>query len=412
MPKIIEKTKLLKIVFNAPLFSRILRDSEENWENFRKLLRGKHLSKKLLSGDYVLEILNNDALAENLLRDETALDSLINLLKRPNIRNALLTNEFIATPITDVSSPKNLGGNLTMETLRDYSLFFEFWGKFKQEMPSKHLSNGNVLIALLEHKSEGGRLLELFQKLLCTGTTLRMRLGDMKFPDSRTAWVQLNEIFVNEDYLFEFEGDSPKILDVGTHIGLAIYFFKSIFPAARIIGFEPNPQVREIAEENIKNCGFENVSIMPYAISDTEQSVTFHIAQKDSMASSLLPRDRNGEKYEAIEVECRKLSAWLNEPVDFLKLDIEGEEDRVLNECRGKLRLVHHIFCEYHQGDGLAQKRFGEILGLLDSEGFEFHVSKSWGWHKMSHVRPFKFVERPYSAIIYARNKTWPPETE
>jgi len=70
-----------------------------------------------------------------------------------------------------------------------------------------------------------------------------------------------------------------------------------------------------------------------------------------------------------------RLSNYLREQVDFLKLNIEGEELPVLRECAdaGVLSNVRQMVVEYH-GWANGEQRLGDLLNLLDREGFRYLV--------------------------------------
>ena len=59
----------------------------------------------------------------------------------------------------------------------------------------------------------------------------------MKFPDRHSLWVVMEEVLLREEYYFDIEIPNPRILDCGSHVGLAIYYFKSLYPEAVITGF-------------------------------------------------------------------------------------------------------------------------------------------------------------------------------
>jgi FkbM family methyltransferase len=263
----------------------------------------------------------------------------------------------------------------------------------------------NVAKARLRNKNDvKDRLLDL----ICEGNDVFLANGVMRFPDRHSLWTLIHEILINEDYFFETDTASPYIVDCGTHFGLAIYYFKSIYPQARVRGFEPVPEMRELALENIHNNNYVDVDIFPYALSDAEKQATFLVSESYSMAGSLTDRRRHfGDNIVEITVECRKLSEYLNEPVHFLKMDIEGLEDKVLAEAEPFLGNVQQLVCEYHHGMGLASDRLGKILLLLDRAGFDTHVSKSTIYQRRALHRPMALVDQPYSAIIWAKNRNW-----
>ena len=245
-------------------------------------------------------------------------------------------------------------------------------------------------------------------ELMCDGDRIHLPGAVMEMPDRRSLWVVLHEILLEEEYYFETRAAAPRILDCGSHFGLAIYYFKRLYPESRITAFEPLPRLNAMAQRNIDTNHFRSVDLLPYALNNVDGETTFHISESDSMAGSLTERRReSGEHLVPLTVPCRKLSAWLDEPVHFLKLDIEGSEDTVLEEAAAKLPNVQHIFCEYHHGAGLDAARLPKILGILDKAGFDTHMGKSHSYQQATHQRPMKYLGRPYSLVIWARNRNW-----
>ena len=170
----------------------------------------------------------------------------------------------------------------------------------------------------------------------------------------------------------------------------------------------PRRAFRKIARENVKKNDFDDVEILPYAISDTDEKTFFNVSSRDSMAGSLTDRRRaGGDDIESIEVQCRRLSHYLDEPIHFLKLDIEGAEDKVLEEAAEHLKNVEHLFCEYHHGNGLPLNRLAKILAILDEAGFEVHVGPPSSIRQYTRPQPLSFLKKPYSALLWAKNLNW-----
>jgi hypothetical protein len=69
-----------------------------------------------------------------------------------------------------------------------------------------------------------------------------------------------------------------------------------------------------------------------------------------------------------------KLRDYLVEPVDFLKMNIEGAEWEALSDSGERLQLVSEMAIEYHHLPGLP-RTLHRILGLLDELGFDYVVS-------------------------------------
>jgi len=249
-----------------------------------------------------------------------------------------------------------------------------------------------------------GRVLDIVTE----GDLVYLAKGTLRFPDRHSLWTLIHEILVREDYYFKAGTKSPRILDCGTHFGLAVYYFKTLYPNARVIGFEPFPEMREMALENVERNDYKNVEILPYALYRREGKRTFFVSETYSMAGSLFDHRRElGDRLRKITVQCKRLSRFLDEPTDFLKLDVEGAEDEVLEECGDSLQNVRYLFCEYHIGVGGEKNRLERLLTLLGRNGFEYHVGKSLNFQDFSLHRPTSFLGEKGSFVIWAKQREW-----
>lgn len=184
------------------------------------------------------------------------------------------------------------------------------------------------------------------------------------------------ELIVDSAYQFQSIKERPLIIDCGSHVGLSIIYFKSKFPKAKLIGFEPDPENIYFLQENIKNNGFEDVIIVPKALASVEKTVDFW---RDTMGiatwgnSIAIPKDT--EEAEVVPVETALLSSYLQDEVDFLKMDIEGSEEQVLQEAGDRLTLVRQIELEFHgTGKNNDTNNLERIVTLLEDKGFDVKV--------------------------------------
>ena len=72
-------------------------------------------------------------------------------------------------------------------------------------------------------------------------------------------------------------------------------------------------------------------------------------------------------------VRTTRLREQLNEPVDLLKLDIEGAEVDVLLDCADRLDHAALLFVEYHAFTRVTQ-RLDELLHVIRQAGFRVHA--------------------------------------
>jgi FkbM family methyltransferase len=190
---------------------------------------------------------------------------------------------------------------------------------------------------------------------------------------ARELLVQVQEIFVRRQYAFEAARPDPVIVDCGSNIGMATLYWKRVYPAARILGFEPNARCRQLALRNLEANRLTGCEIHPFAVGREEQERAFFInpERPASLRGSFLRERALGE---ASAVAVTRLSRWLPERVDLLKLDVEGAEHEVLEELisSGSLARVERMVIEYHHHLAPGDDRLAGFLNRLEASGFTY----------------------------------------
>lgn len=214
---------------------------------------------------------------------------------------------------------------------------------------------------------------------LTPGSRTRDRLFglDLQFASYPIFALLYREIFVDHDYDFVSDTPAPRIIDCGAHFGLSIAFFKLRYPKARVTAFEPGASVYPILERNIRTNGLTDVELHNVAVSDAEGTVDFFM--DGQVLGSMYAVRGDGVDAQVHRVRTVPLSQYIDGPVDFLKIDIEGAENAVLPELArsGKLRLVRRMVIEYHHHLDAARDDFSVLLALLESEGFGYQLKTS-----------------------------------
>jgi FkbM family methyltransferase len=203
-----------------------------------------------------------------------------------------------------------------------------------------------------------------------------------KLPNFRVSYFRapqlkmlISEIFLNGAYLFHTDKKQPLILDCGSNIGISILFFKMLYPGARIIGFEPDPDTFEILRTNVRQNSLHDVELQQCALYDREGAIDLHRGLfKGALRMSLLEERLPGRK---ISVSSRRLSSFITEDIDLLKLDIEGAEQFVLQELAdsAKLSRIDQIHIEYHHHIIGKTDTLSSTLKLLEDGGFGYQIS-------------------------------------
>ena len=122
-------------------------------------------------------------------------------------------------------------------------------------------------------------------------------------------------------------------VDVGANIGLhTLFMAKRVSPGGRVLSFEPSPKNFSRLKEHVEKNHLENVRIFSLALGDHRGTGFFNEDFNDSSRSHF-----SGEGHGLTVNIARLDDICLSEGVqriDFLKLDVEGFEMRVLEGAR------------------------------------------------------------------------------
>ena len=185
--------------------------------------------------------------------------------------------------------------------------------------------------------------------------------------DAASFVYMYREIFESQIYKFKSDTDSPTIIDCGANVGLSILYFKRLFPECRIIAFEPDRKIFGVLKNNVSRFNLSNVQLFNKAVWLKETSLQFI---PDGADAGRLTTNLSGNiNY---TVRTVRLSDYINQKIEFLKIDIEGAETEVLKECRNSLQNVENLFVEYHFF-GNQRQRVHTILEILANAGFIVH---------------------------------------
>jgi FkbM family methyltransferase len=181
------------------------------------------------------------------------------------------------------------------------------------------------------------------------------------------------ELFGKEIYLFKAANDSPIILDCGSNIGLSVLYFKTIYPQARVWAFEPDQTNFELLQKNIASNHLRDIIAQPAAVWITDGTISF--SGNGSEASRIDESITNSSNN---EVTCIRLKYLLQQfdRIDFLKMDIEGGEYKVITDCAEEMHRVENLFLEYH-GKTTDTKQLTELLEIVDKQGFQAYIKNA-----------------------------------
>jgi FkbM family methyltransferase len=174
------------------------------------------------------------------------------------------------------------------------------------------------------------------------------------------------EVFTSDLYYFETDNPTPFIIDAGAHIGLSTLYFKQLYPGAEIISIEPNSSTFKILETNLFENQIDDVTTINSAISNQIGQEKFYLDETNEQWHSTASFHNGSwvgsQQSEEITVPTITLSSLITKTVDFLKIDIEGAEQKVLKEVEYKLPLVKELQVEFHTHPTQSLKKVIDIL--------------------------------------------------
>lgn len=216
-----------------------------------------------------------------------------------------------------------------------------------------------------------------------------------------------NQAFILKVYNFVTQNPAPFIIDCGSNIGLTILHFKKNYPKATIIGFEPNPISFKLLSKNIKQNNFKNVTLYNHALFKREEKINLYVTRDPNLRwatadSTVKTKWYDPKVYKTIKVSARKLSPFIKEKVDLLKMDIEGVEELVLKEIENKLHFVNEIFMEFHGMKSNESNNLARILSILRRNRFSYTLKQEKKTITESEIPK----EDWYRLMIYAKQKS------
>ena len=228
----------------------------------------------------------------------------------------------------------------------------------------------------------------------------------LTFPSFRTYAFLFHTIFLRRDYAFACRSPKPLIIDCGSNIGMSVLWFKWKRPQARVIAFEPDEQAFACLTANVQDNGLTNVELHRLALASRpgQRPLYYDAGDPASLGTSLTERlyEYADKKVAQRTVECVPLSRFLDEPIDILKLDVEGSETEVLDDLarHDRLRGIGELFIEYHYNESNPGNSLAHVLTLLENHGYRYVITPG---RIGPHIR---LRQRPFKLNIYAYTQT------
>jgi FkbM family methyltransferase len=194
-------------------------------------------------------------------------------------------------------------------------------------------------------------------RISLSGHTHRIAIRD------RGELIAAQQVLIEREYALDLLVEPRTILDLGSHIGLSVLWFASVYPGARIIAVEPDPRNFAQLERHVGDV--PNIELVHAAVAAHPGEARLSRA-RFSWESKV---DKDGDIL-VTTVTVDDLLRGASAPV-LLKIDIEGAEWDVLRST--DRRRFSAIVGELHKD--LIPASHADFLNLLDG----FRVLKDGG---------------------------------
>ncbi len=185
------------------------------------------------------------------------------------------------------------------------------------------------------------------------------------------------EIWTDGAYYFETDTAQPRIIDLGAYLGLATLYWKRLYPASRIDAYEPNPSSYALLRRTIDENQIEGVSTFPVAVAAKGANITLYEDKQWQSTMGIIPGGwRKIQKTTPVVVPTVLISQLLSEPIDLLKMDVEGMEYELLRAA--DLTRVANLIVEVHPREG---RRRDELVALLAKQGYHIEQREDTNRH-------------------------------
>jgi FkbM family methyltransferase len=137
---------------------------------------------------------------------------------------------------------------------------------------------------------------------------------------------------------------TPVLFDVGANIGEYSAELRKTFPQSRIYAFEPNPPIYKKLKENVSSLDIASTNIglgseprksKLYSYKDASGLGTIHKEALQKLYNSPTPIDETDITISTVDLFCSQNNIKY---IDFLKIDVEGQELSVIKGASGMIK--------------------------------------------------------------------------
>ena len=158
-------------------------------------------------------------------------------------------------------------------------------------------------------------------------------------------------------------------IDIGAHVGL--WAREMAYNFDKVIAFEPDSTNRECFFKNVKE---SNVTLHPYAIGNKSGNCSVQRHEDYNSGSGFVIEESAVQNLWGIEeynIKIRTLDSFLIPNIDYIKIDVEEYEMKVLEGAKRTLNEFHPVVV-IEIGDHVSDAKDSEPYKFLTNMGAKF----------------------------------------
>ena len=197
-------------------------------------------------------------------------------------------------------------------------------------------------------------------------------------------------------------------IDAGASIGLYSRALAALTP--KVIAFEANPAVARFAAAVAP----ANVEVVNVALSRSEGTATLRIPRNargrtaDDLASVEPNNALTGDSYASVEVTTRRLDSFGFSNCGFIKIDVEGHEEAVLDGAEALIAGQHPTLM-IELEDSFNPGAIARVTGRLARLGYDGFFLSRHGLRPIGEFRPEHHQDRA-ALLAQSRRKRRRPD--
>jgi FkbM family methyltransferase len=173
------------------------------------------------------------------------------------------------------------------------------------------------------------------------------------------------------------------VLDIGAHKAGYLYFFQgTVGREGRVYGFEPQSNLYEYLVKIKKLFGWDHVTIEHLALSDKAGSVQLFIpknkvSQQSSPGATIVQHEDQSAFGKTETVTTETLDSYCernNIQPDFLKIDVEGNELRVLQGGINAIKKYKPKMIVEIEARHVGEQQVLDTFGFMQSLGYSGYI--------------------------------------